>query len=179
MGVKEIIAGGVVTLVIGGTAYTVNQQDVVNNFANDTGLSEQQASEYVNSVKEEDLVEYDELGQSYIDGGNEYLSTAESIDCDNYEYEWQTSTLPCPVGKQQLAELGRDEVSLGESYIKLSAPDAQKTDINKTISLLSEVNANYALEIAINIYETTDLEEITNTNSYNKALLEAALQSEQ
>lgn len=178
MGVKEIIAGGVVTLVIGGTAYTVNQQDVVNNFANDTGLSEQQASEYVNNVKEEDLVEYDELGKSYIEGGESYLSTANDIDCDNYDYEWQTPTLTCSKGKQQLVELGNDEISLGESYVRLSAPDASRIDISKTISLLSEVNSNYDLEIVGNLLETADIEEITNTNSYNKALLEAALQSE-
>lgn len=178
MGIKEIVAGGVVTIVIGGTAYTVNQQDVVNNFANDTGLSEQQATDYVNNVKEEDLVEYDVLGKSYIDGGEGYLATAKDIDCENYEYEWQSSTLSCPVGKQQLAELGNDEISLGESYVRLAAPDASKTDINSTISLLSEVNSNYDLEIVGNILDKAEIDEITNTNSYNKALLEAALQSE-
>ena len=50
MAVKEAIFGTILTVVIGGAAYTVNKEDVVDNFADDTGLSQQQAEEYVDSV---------------------------------------------------------------------------------------------------------------------------------
>jgi hypothetical protein len=84
MAVKEAIFGTILTVVIGGAAYTVNKEDVVDNFADDTGLSQQQAEEYVDSVGEEDLVPYSELGAGYVKDGNDVLSSADEIDCANY-----------------------------------------------------------------------------------------------
>jgi hypothetical protein len=43
MNIKEAVIGTIITVVIGGTAYSINQVDVVNNFAEDTGLTQQQA----------------------------------------------------------------------------------------------------------------------------------------
>lgn len=95
MSIKELAAGAVITLAIGGTAYTVNQADIVNNFATDTGMSQQEAEQYVNDVKEEDLVSYGELGAGHIRDGEDLLSGTSEIDCVNYEYEWQTNSVSC------------------------------------------------------------------------------------
>lgn len=179
MGVRELIAGGVVTLIIGGGVYTVNQQDVVDNFADDTGLTQQQAEEYVGNIKQEDLVSYSELGNSYINDGNQVLAGAAEIDCVNYEYDWQSPTLSCELGKSQLIELGNDEVALGNSYIKLSTDNATTTDINKTINLLTEVNLDYDFEIVRKIVDFSSIDETKKTNSYNKSLLQAALEGGQ
>lgn len=177
MSIKEVVAGGIITLVIGGTAYTVNQADVVNNFANDTGMSQQQAEEYVGNVKEEDLVPYDEIGNDYITSGKELLSEANGIDCVNYEYEWQTSTLSCEDGKAHLIKTGNDEVSLGESYVTLASAAASEADISTTIQRIDQLNTDYAGEIINKLYETASINEIKQTNSYNKATLQAALGS--
>jgi hypothetical protein len=179
MSIKEIIVGTVVTLVIGGTAYTVNQSDVINNFASDTGLSQQQAEEYVKGVSEDDLVPYDELGTSYITEGEEILTGVSQIDCVNYEYEWESPTLTCDQGKAQLSKLANDEISLGRSYIKLAAEDASRTDISTTVGLIGDVNTDLDLEVVTKVLDSATVDEAKKTNSYNKATLSAALTSQQ
>jgi hypothetical protein len=176
--VKELIAGGIVTLVIGGATYTVSQKDVADNFANDTGLTQQEAEQYVNNVKEEDLLDYDEVGDSYITDGNTIIASANEIDCVNYDYEWQSASLTCAQGKAQLVQLGNDEISLGKSYIKLGTDSANEADINVTIGLLTDVNAGYDKSIITYLLYPSDIDEAKKANSYNKALLEAALESE-
>ena len=178
MGIKEAVVGGVLTVIIGGTAYTINKEDVVNNFADDTGLTQQQAEDYVNSVDEEDLIPYDKLGADYVTDGNEVLSSAGDIDCANYDYEWETPTLSCEEGKDQLEELGRDEIDLGNAYIKLSSESATSADITATINILDEVNDNYEFEIVDFILDANTISESKKSNSYNKATLEAALKSQ-
>lgn len=178
MAVKEAIFGTILTVVIGGAAYTVNKEDVVDNFADDTGLSQQQAEEYVDSVGEEDLVPYSELGAGYVKDGNDVLSSADEIDCANYDYEWVSPTLSCEEGKDQLEEFGRDEIALGNAYIKLGSDSADRADITKTISILNEVNSDYGFEVVGNILDSNMITENKKSNSYNKATLEAALESE-
>ena len=178
MGMKEAVFGTIITVVIGGTAYTVNKEDVVDNFADDTGLSQQQAEEYVNNVGEEDLIPYDKLGADYFTDGNDVLSSANDIDCVDYEYEWESPTLECEEGKDQLEEFGRDEIALGNAYIKLSSDSASRSDITSTISILNEVNLNYNFEIVEFILDSATISENKKSNSFNKATLEAALESE-
>lgn len=175
--VRDLIVGGVITVVIGGTAYTVSQADVVDNFANDTGMTQQQAEEYVNGVKEEDLIPYDEVGASYKDDGQQIIADANQIDCVTYEYEWESSTLTCQAGKNHLIKTGNDEVALGDAYIKLNSDSASKPDISLTIQAIDTLNADYEHEIIAWIYESATTDEIKKTNSYNKAVLKAALES--
>lgn len=177
MSIKEIIAGGAITLVIGGTAYTTNQADVVNNFANDTGLTQQQAEQYVNDVKEEDLVSYDELGASYITEGQDTLAYAKEVDCVNYEYEWESSASECEAGKTQLNKTGNNAISLGESYKILDSKSSSKNDISTTIRHIDNLNADYESTIIRKILGQSNVDEAKKTNSYNKALLKAALDS--
>ena len=173
-----MVAGAAVTLVIGGTTYTLTQTDMVNNFSKDTGMSQQQATEYVENIKEEDLVSYDELGNGIISDSEELLRFAAEIDCANYQYEWETSALTCQDGKTQLTETGNDEKALGESYKRLAVDTASKGDMSTTINLIDEVNVDYDFPVIRATLEPEDIKEVKTTNSYNKALLQTALEEE-
>lgn len=177
MSIKEIVVGTVVTLVIGGTAYTVNQTDVINNFADDTGLTQQQAEEYVKQVDEDDLVPYDKLGADFVDDGQYVLDAVEQMDCVNYQYEWETATLTCEAGKLQMAKLGHDEISLGNAYITLASDSATTSDIATTVGFIDDVNADFNLEIVVKLLDPALIDEAKKSNSYNKATLQAALKS--
>lgn len=174
---NRLITGVIITIVIGGTAYTINQADVVKHFAADTGLTQQQAEQYINTIPEDELVSsYDELGSDYIEDGQEILDYVSKIDCVNYEYEWQSASLTCYTGKTQLGKLGRDEISLGQSYKKLDSDSASKDDISKTIELIDTFNSDFDFSIAKNIYSQSEIDEIKKTNSFNKAVLKAVLE---
>lgn len=177
--IKGTIAGTVITLLIGGTAYTFTQEDVVKNFANDTGMSEQQAEMYVSGISEEELETFTVVGTSLITEGQELTSMANEIDCDMYEYEWQSASLSCPKGKTQLVKLAKDTSALGYAYLKLDSDSAASTDISTTITLIDQLNTDLSLEISKNLWESSVLEEEVKTNSYNKARLKAALETTQ
>lgn len=177
MSIKELITTGAITLVIGGTTYTINQTDVANNFADDTGMSQQQAENYVNGVSEDELVSYDTLGADYLDQGKTLLNETAKIDCVNFEYEWESPTLSCLAGKNQLIETGNDTVTLGNAYIKLSHDSASETDMSTAIKALDELNDSMDLAINQKTLDRATLDDIKNTNSYNKALIETALES--
>ena len=100
--IKNIATGAIITLLIGGTAYTINQSDVIKNFSDDTGLTQEQAEQYINEIPEEELVSWGEIGSGYMSEGEELLDVAYEIDCANYEYEWESATLSCPEGKAQI-----------------------------------------------------------------------------
>ncbi len=175
--IKNIIGGGIITLVIGGTAYTFNQEAVVNNFAEDTGVTQQEAEEYVNSVGEDELIAYDELGNSLIAYSIETLKFANDIDCVNYEYEWESPALTCIEGKNQLNKIGKSEKLLGQSYVKLQSNSATEADMLNTIQYLDELSLNYDLEIYQFYYDEAQINELKMTNSFNKSMLKAALES--
>jgi hypothetical protein len=176
---KNIIVGGAITLLIGGTAYTFTQEDVVNNLSKETGLTEQQATDYVNSISEEDLATWDEIGNDYITESGKTLVIAADIDCDAYEYEWESPTLTCTQGKAQLEQIAATEKATGEAYVRISVDTATEDDIRKVIEMIDKLNADYDLEIMEGAYEDAVLQDIKMSNSYNKSLLKAALESEQ
>ncbi len=176
MSIKQVVVGGVISLVVGGTAYTVNQADVVKNFSNDTGLTQEQAEKYVNGIKEEDMVTYDKLGESYVKEGQDIINEADSIDCVKYQYDWETVSLPCAEGNAQLHKTGQDEVILGESYKKLNSDSASKSDMSSTIQYIDNVNTDYNSGIMTSYLDKAAIDDIKNTNSYNKALLKSALE---
>lgn len=120
----------------GGAAFTFSQQDVIDNFSNETGLTQEQAAQYINEIPEEELVSFDELGADYVSESQVTFDLANEIDCVNYEYEWESPTLTCSVAKAQLNQLGNSERSLGQAYIKLSADTASESDIRTVIRYL-------------------------------------------
>lgn len=175
---KGGIIAGILTVVIGGTAYSISQGDVVRNFSQDTGLSQQEAQEYVDSITEEDLASWSEIGAGYLESGQELLDIAADIDCVNYEYEWETGTLSCSLAKSQIETLGDSEIALGESYEQLDAESATTEDIETTIGLIDSYNDDLEMEVVQILLEEADIDESKKTNSYNKAVLQSVLDSQ-
>lgn len=174
---KKIIIGTIVTIVIGGTAYTVSQSDIIKNFADDTGLTQEQAEQYVKNVSEEELAPWDEIGSETIKEGQGMIEIANEIDCVNYEYEWESLTMSCSEAKAQINKFGKAEVLLGQSYVKLSLDSASMNDIKETVRLIDEMNSCLQFEIVRVVLNQSEIDEIRNTNSYNKAILKTVLES--
>lgn len=178
MSIRDIAAGTVVTVLIGGSMYSVSQSDIAKNLAEDTGMTREQAELYVSNVSEDELGTFDEIGRDFVNGGEEILDMARDIDCDNYEYEWESAHLSCATGKGQIDRFARDFIALGKAYIVLSTDSAASSDIANAIRLIDQVNGNLNLPVISQILDNPTLDETRNTNSYNKAILKAALESE-
>ena len=174
---KGGIIGGIITLVIGGTVFTASRADIAKNFQKDTGLSQQEAEQYVSNVTEDDLVPYDKLGSDTISDGQGIKNAATQIDCFNYSYEWETATLTCEEAKSQLNRIGNSEIALGNAYVTLSSDSANEDDMSTVIRLIDKLNIDLRLEIVTLMLDPPTITELKNTNSYNKALLQAALDS--
>lgn len=171
------ILGAVITLVIGGTVFSFSQADLVKNFSKDTGLTQQEAQQYVNGIKKEDLQSFDKIGSEFITDGQKLVEDANNIDCINYTYKWESSNLNCEEGKSQLNTIGNDEITLGNEYGVLNTKNATKDDMSLTIKDIDAVNADLGLEMTTAILDQSNIDDIKKTNDYNKALLETALQS--
>lgn len=176
--IKSIATGTIITLLIGGTAYTINQGDVIQNFSEDTGLSQEQAEQYINEIPEEEFASWNLIGSDFINMGQEFISGLTEVDCVNYEYEWESAILSCSEGRTQMDKLGRDSISLGQAYKKLGSESASEDDISKTIMFIDQLNFDYQLEIVNTILDPSEIDEMKKTNSYNKALLKTILESE-
>lgn len=176
-GTGRVIAG-IITLIIGGTAYSISQGDLVNKFSEETGMSQTAAEQYVENIPDDELASFDEIGSDFISSGEDVLDMASEIDCVNYYYEWETDTLTCDEGKSQIIEFGESEIALGEGYKALSSESATVVNIYSVITLIDRNNENYSLEIIVILLGQSYIDEAIKTNLYNKALLKAALESE-
>lgn len=177
MASKGGIIGGIISLVIGGVVYNMSQADVAKNFSKDTGMSQEEAQQYVEKVNQDELVPFDKLGADIVSGGQDIVSTASKIDCANYSYKWETESLSCEQGKSQLRSIGNSEMALGKAYIKLSSKSASTEDIKSVIILIDKVNANLKYEVVNQMLDKATIDEMRKTNSYNRALLQTALDS--
>jgi hypothetical protein len=177
--VKQII-GGVITLVIGGTVFAVSQSDIVSNFSKNSGMTQEQAQEYINNISESDLVSFSKIGQDFIDDGNILLDEARDVDCINYTYGWESSLLSCQNGKNQLQKIGNNEIKLGNCYKSLDTDlgDLAKSKIGECILDIDTVNADFNLAIVAELMDANTITDLKNTNIYNKSILESALESE-
>lgn len=176
--IKGVITGTVITVLIGGTAYTFSQEDVVQNFADETGMTQEQAEQYINDIPEEDLATFTEIGSALVEDSQLLLSMASDINCLLFEYEWQSLTLSCLEGKTQLAKLANNSKSLGDAFILLDTESASEEDVTGTIELIDQVTADLRSEMSNNLWDASLLEEEIQTHAYNKAILKAILESE-
>ena len=136
---------GIITLIIGGTVYSVSQSDIISNFSDETGMSQQEAEHYIENIPDDELFSFDELGSMLISEGQEILEIVSEIDCVNYFYDWESETLTCDEGKSQFREFGQSEIDLGKAYKVLSSESATSADISAAIRQIDRVNANYDL----------------------------------
>ncbi|NLB71349.1 MAG: hypothetical protein GX797_05010 [Chloroflexi bacterium] len=171
------VVGGIITLVIGGTAYAITETDVVKNFSKETGMTQQEAQQYVENISEDELVSFEELGVDYITYGQEDLEVAAGIDCETYIYDWQTVTMSCEEGLAQLIEYGESKVALGKAYKELTNDSASDEDIREAIRLIDRFNQSFNSELIKGLFGEAEADEIIKTNLYNKALLQTALDS--
>jgi hypothetical protein len=173
---KKII-GGVIVLVIGGTTYSISQKNVVDNFSKNTGLTQQQAQDYIKNIPASDLASFSKVGQGYVSDGNTVLNELPSIDCANYSYKWETSLLTCQEGRNELEKVGNDEIALGNCYEALDTNlgSSAGTKINECISDIDTVDADYTLPVVVAVLDSKTVTDSKNTNAYNKSVLEAAL----
>ena len=177
--IKNIIAGGAITLLVGGGAYTFSQQDLVDNFAEDSGLTQEQAEQYINNIPEDELGTWNEIGSLLLETSKETLVYANDVDCVNYEYEWESSSITCYNGKAHLQKMGTAEQTLGYAFMELDSDSATETDMNITINYIDQLNSLYDNRITRSmILDQAVVDEMIMTNSYNKSLLTAALESE-
>ncbi len=176
--IKNKIIGGVVVLVIGGTGFAVSQTDIVSNFAEETGMSQEQAEQYAKDSQDE-MESFSKIGDDFINSGNTTISDASTIDCLNYTYEWEDPSLSCNDGKDQLLIIGNGDIELGTCYKTLDTDlgDAAKPKIQECIQEIDENNANYDLPIASRLIDSSETEEMKKSNLYNKSILRAALES--
>jgi len=177
MNFRKIIIGAISTIIIGGSAYTVSQTDIVNNLANDSGMTKQQAEDYVNGISKDDLVSFGKVGAAFVDDSNLIDKNVSQIDCINYEYRWESSTLSCEEGKSQLSVVSSSEATLGRAYVKLDSESATKEDIAATITDIDILISKYNLEIVSKLLDNSTINDSKQTNLYNKAVLKAALGS--
>ena len=177
MSIRDLATGTVITLLIGGTAYTVSQTDVIRNFADNTGLTQEQAEQYIDEISEDELSSFGDEGSELIDWGQELLSGVSEVDCVNHEYEWETPTLSCVEGKAQLRQVGSNIVALGQAYKKLDSESGSIDDIPETIRLIDQQTSDYQLEIFSWIFTPSETDYNIKTNLYNKAILQAILES--
>jgi hypothetical protein len=176
-GTGKVIAG-IITLIIGGTVYSVSQVDVASIFSEESGVSQMEVEEYVENIPDDELVSFDELALEIISYGQDILKIASEIDCVTYYYEWETETFSCEEGKSQLKTIGDSEIELGKAYQVLSSESASTGDIYSAMRLIDRVNENYDLEIYLELLDYSEIDEAIKTNLYNKALLQAVLDSE-
>ncbi len=176
--VKQII-GGVVTIVIGGTAYTVSQSDVANNYSKNAGVSQQQAQQYVNNINQSDLQSFSKAGSSLINDGNLIIRKLPSIDCVNYTYQWETPSLSYADDKNELQGIANDEITLGNCYEDLGTDlgNAAKSKMNECISDIDTVDSDLDLPIATTLLGSKTIADTKNANIYNKSVLQTALAS--
>lgn len=176
--IKNIVTGGVITLFVGGAAFTFSQQDVIDNFSDDTGLTQEQAEQYINDIPEDEMVSWSEVGSTYIRGGEETLAVVSDIDCVNFEYEWESTAFTCSGAKNQLQKIASIERSLGLAYIQLDSDAATEDDMRTVIRYLDQMNSDYDLEASTVFFDGPSIAEVQMTNSYNKSLLKTALESD-
>jgi hypothetical protein len=176
--VKKIV-GGVIALAIGGTTYAVSNSAIVSNFSTNSGMSQQQAQQYIKNIPQSDLETFSKLGQGLVSDGNSILSESSSIDCTNYTYQWETSSLTCSDGDSQLQTVGNDEVTLGNCYQTLDTNlgDGADAKINECIADIDTVDSAYSLPIVTTLLDSGTITDNKNTDAYNKSVLQAALQS--
>jgi len=170
---KGLIKGAIV-LVIGGVAYSFSQADVAKNLSKDTGMTEQQATEYIDDIPDDEFGTWTELGEELVYEGKELKQLVTETNCNEWQFDWESPTLSCQEGLSQITIFSNSAIALGNSYIKLDSSSATDIDIRKTINLIGQFNANLALEIIVNVVDELTLSDWYITNSYNKALLQSA-----
>jgi hypothetical protein len=167
---------GLLILVIGGTACSVGQKEIINNFSEETGMTKQESQQYIENIPEDELISFYELSEDHITAGQEVFKIVTELDCDNYQYEWETETLSCIKGLSQLTTFGVRNLDLGEIYKVLGTGYAFTKTYEEAIALIDLLNESLSSEILVAILGEKSIEEMITTNLYNKAILQTEVE---
>ncbi len=99
--------------------------------------------------------------------------------CIKFEYTWETESVTCEDSKSELIALGWSEVRLGNAYKVLATSSATSQDIAAVITYIDTVNKGLNTEVVRSTIDEQTLSELKQTNSFNKALLQSALDSKE
>lgn len=177
--VKSKLVGGAVVLVLGGTGFAITQTDVVNNFAQETGMTQEEAQKYADDTSN-NAASFEVVGDDLIKSGQDGRKAVAEIDCEKYTYEWESAALSCVEGKSQLKVLAQNDIELGECFKALDEDlgAAAKSKIQECINEIDQNNAGYDENpIASKLYGNETIEETKKSNLYNKSVLRTALES--
>ena len=172
---KDILIGGLAVLVIGGAGFVFVQPDVTYTFAEETGMAEVEAHEYVKGAQV-GLKPSSAIGSTLIENGKAIIRTASRIDCVNYVYVWEKQVGGCAEGKHQLETIGTSAMTLGYCYQALGADlgESAKYKMSECIADADRLDASYDLPIANELLGTS-VQDAKNANLYNKSALRTAL----
>lgn len=172
---KRVIAGVVLTAIIGGSTYSINQSDVVNHLAENSGLTQQQAQKYVNGLKDH-LVTFHDVGEQLVSDGMGISGKALAIDCVNYTYPWASPSLSCEEGKREIDELGSAEMEVGSCYSALSRDlnNLVRQKIGECIRAIDRLELSIDTPMISKLLGETKIASAHKMNQYNKAILQSA-----
>lgn len=176
---KSKLVGGAVVLVLGGTGFAITQTDVINNFAKETGMTQEEAQKYADDTSN-DAASFSEVGDDFIKSGKDGDKFVAEIDCENYTYEWESADLSCLEGKKQLKTLAKNDTELGECFKALDEDlgASAKSKIQECIDEIDQNNQGYDQNsIAAKLYDSKTIEDTKKSNLYNKSILKTALDS--
>lgn len=170
--VTRLIVGSVIILLIGGGAFAFSQW----SGAEKTGPAQEQAEQDASGISEDDRAPFEEIGANYVSESEGTFELADSIDCAGDAYEWESPTLSCEEAVTQLREVGNTELALGRAFVELGADIASKYHMRTVVTYLDRMNTEYSHEVSAVFFDAEILEGMKTMNSYNKSLLEAALE---
>lgn len=77
-------------------------------------MTQQESQQYIENISEDELISFYDLSASHITLGEEVFKIVREMDCENYQYDWETETLSCGLGMMQLTLFGGSNIELGE-----------------------------------------------------------------
>lgn len=170
------LGAGILVFVIFGTACDVSQKDVIKNFSQETGMTQEESQQFIEDISEDGLISYYELSTNHNTVGQEAFKIVLELDCNNYIYEWETETLSCGSGMAQLIIFGGLNLDLAKVYKLMGAGYAFTKDYEEAIELIDKLNESLKTEFIVLLFSENNIEEMIKSNQYNKVIIQTELE---
>jgi hypothetical protein len=179
---KNLVIGGIITLIIGGLTYSFSRQDLIDNFTADTGLSQQQAEEFISSKLDEEGSSWEELGHEFSLASQSLQKIHNSIDCENLSSEEfliikEGVSLSCDEALEQIAQIANSAESVSVAYLKLSEDNVSRDDVRETVFYLDQFITDLDSPVLVPFISSSTIEDYKLSSSLNKSLLKTALEN--
>jgi hypothetical protein len=180
--IKNIAIGGMVTLTLGGVAYSFSHEDFVNNFAEESGLSQEQAEVYISDSEGRDGVSFGELADDLTRAAAPLQEALSKLDCESFsaadiKIVQETYGTSCEVLKMQGEQFTEATVRLSQSYRTL---DGEVFTIENMVHAINSID-NYVetldSQFIMLSMGTTSIAKMKLTGAYNKSVIKTAVES--